>query len=113
MIVFLFLLEWQWMAVLSIIISWVSVAITVTKVSFDLDMNVRKRHYDPWFYGYSPSRRSRRQVAQVSLFLFVLAHIACRTSAVSFLYLTNPTWLVAFLAADMGIYMLYKVRAHA
>jgi hypothetical protein len=110
MIVFLYILLWQWMAVLSIVISWVSCAITFTKVAFDLDMNVKKRYYDPWFYGFAPARRSRRKLAQTSLFLFMLAHVICRTSAVSFLYLTSRTWLAAFLAGDMCVYMLYKVR---
>jgi hypothetical protein len=78
-------------------------------MAYDLDTQPSKRKANPEFCGYIPDSSVGRTRAFVLLFLFHGAHVISRTCTVALLAQTNWRWLVAYLAADHSVFLLYKV----
>jgi hypothetical protein len=101
--------DWTTSAVVSVILSCISTAFTVTTIDFDLDTNKGQRRSNPEFYGYVPDTSARRFIVFVLLFLYHSAHALGNTFSMAVLAQTSWVWLVAYLLADHCGLILYKL----
>jgi hypothetical protein len=108
----IFLLDgghWTTAAVLSVGLSCLSAAFTATMLAYDVDTNAERRKNNPDFYGYIPDATSKRFMAFVLLFLYHSAWALGKTFSMAVLAQANWLWLVAYLFADHGGLVLYKL----
>jgi hypothetical protein len=98
---------WSTSAVVSVGISCLSTGFTAMMV-FDYDTKPVKKKG-----GISPNSMGTRRTTGASwssqLFTLHTAHAMVKTFAVAMLVRTNWRWLVAYLAADHGMYIMYKI----
>jgi hypothetical protein len=94
-------------AVLSVGISCISTGFTASLMAFNIDTSPANRKKDPAFFGYIPN--GRRVLVFVELFIFHSTHAVLRTFVVALLARTNWHWLVAYMAADLCVFIVYKI----
>jgi hypothetical protein len=85
--------DWTTSAVVSVLLSCISTAFTVTTIDFDLDTNKGKRGKNPEFYGYVPDTSEGRFGVFMLLFLYHSAHALGSTFSMAVLAQTNLLWL--------------------
>jgi hypothetical protein len=78
-------------------------------MAFDLDTNPARRSAAPQFYGYVPDSAGKRLLIFIELFTLHTAHAMLKTCAIAMLLRTNWHWLVAFMAVDFCVYIIYKI----
>jgi len=100
---------WSWVSLLSISVSWMATASKAAMIAFDLDCNLANRTSTPEFYGFVPDEPRRKMVSQALLVVVSLAHVIGRSVAVSLLVVTEPAWVAAVLAGDVGLMYVYKI----
>ncbi len=101
--------NWTTAAILSIGLSCLSTAFTATMLEYDLDTNAAKRKKNPEFYGYMPDTSAGRVFAFALLFVYHSAWTLGKTVSMAVLAQANWMWLVAYLLADHGGFILYKL----
>jgi hypothetical protein len=101
--------DWTTMAVVSVCLSCISTAFTVTTIDFDLDTNKGQRHANPEFYGYVPDTSAGRFIVFVLLFVYHGAHTLGNMFSMAVLAQTNWVWLAVYFLADHCGLMLYKL----
>ena len=101
--------DWTTSAVVSVCLSCISTAFTVTTIAFDYDTNKTKRGTNPEFYGYILETSSGRFAAFMLLFLYHSAHTLGNTFSMAVLAQMSWVWLVAYLLADHCGLILYKL----
>jgi hypothetical protein len=101
--------HWNAVAVVSVGISCFTIGFTTAMMAFDLDTNPEKRKHSGNFYGYIPDTVGQRLLLFLELFTLHTAHAMLRTLTVATLARTNWHWLVAYVAADLCGFILYKL----
>jgi hypothetical protein len=101
--------DWTTAAVVSVSLSCISTAFTISTIDFDLDTNKEKRSWSPEFYGYIPNTSAGRFIVFTLLFVYHSAHTLGNTLSMAVLAQTNWVWLVAYLLADHCGLILYKL----
>jgi hypothetical protein len=101
--------HWTAAAAVSIGLSCLSTEFTATMLDYDTDMNAERRKRNPEFYGYIPDNASERVLAFVLLLLYHSVWSLGKTFSMAVLAQTNWLWLVAYLLADHGGLILYKL----
>ncbi len=101
--------DWTTLAVVSVCLSCISTAFTVTTMAFDLDTNKGKRSLSPEFYGYVPDTSAGHFRVFMLLLVYHSAHALGNTFSMAVLAQTNLVWLVAYLLADHCGLILYKL----
>ena len=101
--------DWTTLAVVSVCLSCISTAFTVTTIDFDLDTNKGSRGKNPEFYGYIPDTSAGRLTVFVLLFLYHSTLTLGNTFSMAVLAQTSWVWLVAYLLADHCGLILYKL----
>ena len=99
--------HWSTAAAVSVGVSCLSTAFTTALMSFDLDISPEKRKLDPSFYGYIPDEW--RLLVFVELFTLYTAHAMLKTLTIAILARLNGRWLVAYMAADHFVFIIYKI----
>jgi hypothetical protein len=97
------------LAVVSVCLSCISTAFTVTTIAFDYDTNKGKRSRNPEFYGYIPETSAGRFAVFMLLFLYHGTHTLGNMLSMAVLAQTSSVWLVAYLLADHCGLVLYKL----
>ena len=92
--------DWTTSAVVSVCLSCISTAFTVTTIDFDYDANKGYRSKNPEFYGYIPDTSAGHFIVFALLFVYHSAHALGNTFSMAVLAQTNWVWLVAYLLAD-------------
>jgi hypothetical protein len=101
--------DWTAVAVVSVCLSCVSTAFTVTIIAYDLDTNNGNRGANPGFYGYVPNTSAARIGVFVLLLLYHGAHALGNTFSMAVLAQTNLLWMAVYLLADHCGLILYKL----
>jgi hypothetical protein len=101
--------DWTTSAVVSVCLSCISTAFTVTTIDFDLDTNKGNRSRNPEFYGYIPDSSAGQFRVFTLLFVYHSAHALGNTFSMAVLAQTSWLWLVAYLLADHCGLILYKL----
>ena len=87
--------------------SALSIAITVSTVTFDLDTNNEKRLLSPNMWGMVPD--VGRIQCYITMVLLALWQVVAKVFAIALLATTNSTWLGIWIAADFLLFYLYKI----
>jgi hypothetical protein len=101
--------DWTTSAVVSVCLSCISTAFTVTTIAFDLDTNKGYRSTNPEFYGYIPDTSAGQFTVFVLLFVYHSAHTIGNTFSMAVLAQTSWVWLMVYLLADHCGLILYKL----
>jgi hypothetical protein len=101
--------DWTTSAVVSVCLSCISTAFTVTTMDFDLDTNKGSRSKNPEFYGYMPDTAAGRFTVFMLLFVYHSALTLGNTLSMAVLARTSWLWLAAYLLADHYGLILYKL----
>jgi hypothetical protein len=101
--------DWTTSAVVSVCLSCISTAFTVTTIAFDLDTNKGRRSRNPEFYGYIADTSANHFTVFMLLFVYHSALTLGNTLSMAVLAQTNSLWLVAYLLADHCGLILYKL----
>jgi hypothetical protein len=101
--------HWSAVAVVSVCISCLSNGFSTTMMAFEYDVHPAMRKNYPEFFGYIPDRAKMRLVVFVLLFTLHTAHAMLKTVAVAMLAQTNWRWLAAYMAADVCVFIMYKI----
>jgi hypothetical protein len=101
--------DWTTAAVVSVCLSCISTAFTVTTMAFDLDTSKERRSWSPEFYGYIPDTSAGHFTVFMLLLLYHSAHALGNTFSMAVLAQTSWVWLVAYLLADHCGLILYKL----
>ena len=96
-------------AVVSVLLSCISTAFTITTIDFDLDTSKARRGANPKFFGYIPDTSAGHFRVFVLLLLYHSAHALGKTFSMAMLAQTNLLWLVVYLLADHCGLILYKL----
>jgi hypothetical protein len=96
-------------AIVSVGISCLANGFTTTIMAFDYDTSPAKRRNVPEFYGYTPDAAGMRLLVFAELFALHSAHAMLKTFSLALLARTNGLWLVAYMAMDHGVFILYKI----
>jgi hypothetical protein len=94
-------------AILSMIISAGSAAMTSAQISYDYDTNPRKRIVSPEMYGMVPD--DGRVLSFIIMFTLSGLQIMSRCFSLALLYVTNPAWLMYYITVDFSIYFTQKL----
>jgi hypothetical protein len=101
--------DWTTSAVVSVCLSCISTAFTITTIDFDLDTSKKKRSLNPEFYGFIPNTSAGRFTVFMLLFVYHSAHTLGNTFSMAVLAQTKWVWLVAYILADHCGLILYKL----
>jgi hypothetical protein len=93
-------------AVLSLMASAGSAAMTSTVLTYDLDTNPASRKQNPDVYGLIPD--TGRGAAFSLLFSLAMLQVIARGVSVALLAVTNGSWLQLYLGTDMLLFLMYK-----
>jgi hypothetical protein len=100
--------DWTTSAVVSVCLSCISTAFTITTITFDLDTNKGNRSKFPEVFGYIPDTSAGHFIVFALLFVYHSAHTLGNTFSMAVLAQTCWLWLVAYLLADHCGFILYK-----
>ena len=83
-------------------------AFTSTTIAFDLDTNPTSRSTAPAFYGYVPDGNKARLKVFLLMFLVKIAHVMSTSMGMAFLFAISSSSAYVYLAANMGVFLLYR-----
>jgi hypothetical protein len=95
-------------AVGSLVVSALTVGFSAATISFDLDVNPRRRRDEPGFYGYVPDSAGRRTLVFGCMILIGTFLLLIRSVSAALLALVKPQYVVWYYLGDMTVYFLYK-----
>ena len=78
-------------------------------MAFDFDTSPKKRSHAPQFYGYVPDGHKARLKVFLLMFLIMIVHVTSASMGMAFLFTISPSSAYAYMAASMGMYLLYRV----
>ena len=82
---------------------------TVSNRSYCLLICLHNSYIVLIFIGYIPDKATSRATCFLSMMSLSFAHVMLRTFSCALLAVTNTRWLIYYLAADMGLFSLYKI----
>jgi hypothetical protein len=99
-------------AIVSILISALSVGVTSGMISFDYDVNPKNRLESPTFYGYIPDDTFSRTAIFIVMVLLSSGTLLIRSVNAALLIIAGGggmAYLLWAFTAEMGLYLLYKL----
>jgi hypothetical protein len=96
-------------ALVSICISALTIASVSTSISFSTDVDPKKRRLTPEFYGYVKNDPTSRTVTFLAMISVSASHVLAKSVASTLVIAVNRSWLLYYLIADMGAYLLLKM----
>ena len=97
---------WSTTTVASVGISCLANGFATSMMAFDMDTKPANRKRDPNFYGFVGGAPV---LVFVELCVLHSSHAMLKSLTIALLARTNWRWLVAYMAADHCIFILYKV----
>ena len=94
---------------LSIAVSALTVGFTSATISYDYDTDPERREHTPDFYGYIPAKASKRAIIFGSMLLFSASMLMMRCTTIVLLGLLGRSWVIAYIGADLGLYLVVKI----
>jgi hypothetical protein len=94
---------------LSVAVSAITTGFTSATISYDWDTDPSRREETPAFYGYIPAKASKRTVVFVSMLLFTAGMLIIRCTTIVLLGLMGGRWVLLYIGADLGLYLLVKI----
>ena len=95
--------------IISIVISIATIGFTVAQISYDFDTDPLKRAQKPNFYGFVPDSEGRRIILFIDMTLMSSVMLIMRAMGMVILGLININYVIIFLGADMGVFLLLKI----
>jgi hypothetical protein len=96
--------------------AWVSLSVSAltkgyasSSISYDFDTDPVKREQVPDFYGYVPANPTKRSIIFVAMIFFSACMLVIRCMTIVMLGLLGGRWIILYLGADLGLYLLAKV----
>ena len=99
-------------AYFSAAVSLLTTGVMGATICYDFDVNPTKRLRNPEFYGYISDDASMRGVTFFLLMNNSALMLATRALAASLLVVVDPTYLLAAIFIDNGLYFLQKILRH-
>jgi hypothetical protein len=96
-------------AIVSILISALSVGVSSASMSFDWDVDPKYRKEAQTFYGYVPDTAFGRSAIYVCMVLQSAGMLLIRSFGTALLVKLGWAYFGGIFAAEMGIYLLYKL----
>ena len=93
----------------SLVMSSISTGFIGATISYDFDTDPEKREKVPEFYGYVPSKPSKRSVVFGAMTFYTSGMLLIRCMTIVLLSLSGKKFVFAYLIADLGIYLLVKI----
>jgi hypothetical protein len=94
---------------LSVAVSAITTGFASATISYDWDTDPTRREQTPDFYGYIPAKASKRTVVFVSMLLFTAGMLLIRCTTIVLLGLIEGSWVILYIGADFGLYLLVKI----
>jgi hypothetical protein len=94
---------------LSVAVSAITTGFASATISYDWDTDPARREVAPDFYGYIPAKASKRTVVFVSLMLLTAGMLLIRCTTIVLLGLMGGSWVLLYIGADLGLYLLVKI----
>jgi hypothetical protein len=94
-------------AVISLLISAASAALTSASITYDIDTSPVERKCDPDLFGVVPD--TGRGEAFTVMFSLSALQVIAKGNSVALLGVTSMPWLMYYLGVDMLLWLLYKV----
>ena len=96
-------------ALISILVSAATIGFTSSMVTYDWDTSPSGRDANSAYYGFVPDKALPRAVCFLSMMSLSFAHVLLLCFSCALLAIMDANWLVYYLAADMGLFFLYKI----
>ncbi|GMI19234.1 hypothetical protein TeGR_g13668, partial [Tetraparma gracilis] len=93
----------------SIIVSALTTGFSAATISFDFDVNPKRRRDEPDFYGYIPDAASSRTLIFLCMIINCALLLLVRSVSMALLAMVGSKWVLAYLVSDMGLYFVYKI----
>jgi hypothetical protein len=90
---------------LSVAVSAITTGFASATISYDWDTDPARREYAPNFYGYIPSKASKRTLVFVSMLLVSAGMLLIRCTTIVLLGLMGGSWAFLYIGADLGLYL--------
>ena len=95
---------------MSIMASALTTGFTSALISFDLDVDVKKRQNQPMFYGYVPDDFGKRGFCFLLMTLISTVHNLSRSIGVALLAASlGKSTLAYFMFGEMLVYLAFKI----
>ena len=96
--------------------AWISLAISAlttgfasATTSYDWDTDPLKREQTPDFYGYIPSKASKRLLVFVSMMFLTAGMLLIRCMIIVVLGAIGSSWVALYIGGDIGLYLIVKI----
>jgi hypothetical protein len=96
-------------ALASIIVSALTTGFNSAIVSFDFDVDPRKRKDEPNFYGFVPDSAGKRTAIFICMTVNSTLLLLLRSVSTALFALLGGEFVALYYGIDMGLFLLYKV----
>ncbi|GMI17500.1 hypothetical protein TrLO_g6041 [Triparma laevis f. longispina] len=96
-------------ALFSLLISVLTTGYVSATLSYDFDTDPKKRAFNPEFYGYVPDFPTKRALLFFTLINLSAVQVLIKSIFVALLGYLGSLYLVVYMAADMFLFLCYKL----
>jgi hypothetical protein len=96
-------------ALISLTVSALTTGFASASISYEFDTDPKKREQVPDFYGYIPSKASKRTLVFVSMVLLTAGMLLIKCMTIVMLGLLGGSWAALYFGADVGLFLAVKV----
>ncbi|GMI28241.1 hypothetical protein TeGR_g4461, partial [Tetraparma gracilis] len=92
-----------------IIVSALTTGFGAAVMSFDYDVNPKRRRDEPNFYGYIPDAASSRTLTFFCMIVNGALLLLVRSVSMALLAMVGGQWVLVYLVSDVSLYFTYKI----